>query len=119
MSTSKDADPSSSPADETVTSGFGHPVTAQDGSSPSTETQAETGGSGGDGLTRNQAGDTTNAPDGGPAGAQPQAGASGSALTHTARGAQDTRPDQASKTGTGLGTPETGGNQEEGDLPPR
>jgi hypothetical protein len=39
-------------------------------------------------------------------------------MTHIGRGPQDTRPNQASDTGTGLGTPETGGNQDERDLPP-
>jgi hypothetical protein len=44
--------------------------------------------------------------------------ADGSAMTNSARGPQDTHPNQASPTGTGLGTPETGGNQDAGDLPP-
>lgn len=102
-----------------TTLGVGGATSGQQGATPSHETQQETGGSGGDGLSRNQAGETTNAPDGNAAGARPHTEAPGSAMTHTARGPQDTRPDQASKTATGLGTPETGGNQNEGDLPPR
>ena len=37
------------------------PTSGQQGATPSHETQQETGGSGGDGLTRNQSGETTNA----------------------------------------------------------
>jgi hypothetical protein len=44
----------------------------------------------------------------------------GTAATAIARGFQDTRSEQAGLGATGLGTPETGGNQNEGDLaPPR
>lgn len=113
MSTSKGADPSSSPADETVTTGFGGPVSGQDGSSPSTENQRETGGSGGDGLTRNDATeDEISAQPKQAATAQPQhsIGESG------ARGFQDTRGEQAGGTETGLGVPESGANQVPGDL---
>jgi hypothetical protein len=39
-------------------------------------------------------------------------------MTNVVRGPQDTRPDQAGSTGTGLGAPESGGNHDEGDLPP-
>ena len=42
----------------------------------------------------------------------------GSAATATTRGAQDTRAHQAGSTGTGLGAPETGANQQASDLPP-
>ena len=42
----------------------------------------------------------------------------GSAATATNRGAQDTRAHQAGSTGTGLGAPETGANQQASDLPP-
>lgn len=107
------------PADPSTTLGVGGTTSGQRGSTPTHETQQETGGSGGDGLSRNQAGDTTNAPDGGPVATHPAPGDSGSAMTHAARGPQDTHQDQAGKTRTGLGTPETGGNQSEGDLPPR
>lgn len=113
MSTSQGADPSSSPADETVTSGFGGPVTAQDGSTPSTENQRETGGSGGDGLTRNDATDEEGA------GQPPEA----AELPHVhsigesgARGFQDTRSEQAGGTETGLGAPDSGANQVPEDM---
>jgi hypothetical protein len=113
MSTSKGADPSSSPADEAVTVGFGGPVCCQDGSSPSRETQRETGGSGGDGLTRNEATE-------GPAPAEPPEAATPPHPHWTApsgaRGFQDTRSSQAGGTETGLGVPETGANQTQGDL---
>ena len=119
--------------DPSTTIGVGGATSGQQGATPLHETQQETGGSGGDGLARNQAGETTNAPDGdegvagrteaaapsdAPLTAQSQVEAPDSAMTNIARGAQDTRPDQASPTGTGLGTPETGGNQDEQDLPP-
>lgn len=103
--------------DPSTTLGVGGTTSGQQGATPTHETQQETGGSGGDGLTRNQAGETTNAPDGGVAGGG-HVEAEGSAMTSIARGPQDTRPNQASPTGTGLGTPETGGNQDASDLPP-
>ncbi|WP_409267352.1 hypothetical protein [Massilia sp. BHUDP2] len=103
--------------DPSTTLGVGGTTSGQQGATPSHETQQETGGSGGDGLTRNQSGETTNAPSGAPA-ASGQVEAEGSAMTNIGRGPQDTRPSQASPTGTGLGTPETGGNQSEADLPP-
>ena len=112
--------PGQSPApdqlDPSTTLGVGGRTSGQQGASERRETQQETGGSGGDGLTRNQSGDTANAPTG-KAGADQQAG--GSAMTNTARGAQDTRAAQAGGSATGLGTPETGGNQSAEDLPPR
>ncbi|MFC0252039.1 hypothetical protein [Massilia consociata] len=115
--------------DPSTTLGVGGTTSGQQGATPQHETQQETGGSGGDGLTRNQAGETANAPDGtvaasrhGHAHGSEHEGehvvAEGSAMTNAGRGPQDTRPDQASPTGTGLGTPETGGNQDERDLPP-
>ena len=103
--------------DPSTTLGVGGTTSGQQGATPSHETQQETGGSGGDGLTRNQSGETTNAPSGAPA-ASGHVEAEGSAMTNIGRGPQDTRPHQASPTGTGLGTPETGGNQSEADLPP-
>lgn len=103
--------------DPSTTLGVGGTTSGQQGATPSHETQRETGGSGGDGLTRNQSGETVNAPDGAPGGGR-HVEAEDSAMTHVGRGPQDTRPNQASPTGTGLGTPETGGNQDEGDLPP-
>ena len=103
--------------DPSTTLGVGGATSGQQGATPAHETQQETGGSGGDGLSRNQSGETTNAPSGAPAGAH-QVEAEGSAMTNIGRGPQDTRPNQASPTGTGLGTPETGGNQDARDLPP-
>jgi hypothetical protein len=103
--------------DPSTTIGVGGTTSGQQGATPTHETQQETGGSGGDGLTRNQSGETVNAPDGVPAHGT-RVEAEDSAMTHSARGAQDTHANQASPTGTGLGTPETGGNQDESDLPP-
>ncbi|MDK6076054.1 hypothetical protein [Massilia varians] len=103
--------------DPSTTLGVGGATSGQQGATPSHETQQETGGSGGDGLSRNQSGETTNAPSGAPA-ASRHVEAEGSAMTNVGRGPQDTRPNQASPTGTGLGTPQTGGNQSEADLPP-
>lgn len=117
--------------DASPTLGVGGVTSGQEGATPSHETQQETGGSGGSGMTRNQVGEELNAPDGsaGLTGAVPDPVAQGnplgatpdpadSAMTHTARGKQDTRGAQASPDGAGLGTPETGGNQVEADLPP-
>ena len=103
--------------DPSTTLGVGGTTSGQQGATPSHETQQETGGSGGDGLSRNQSGETTNAPSGAPA-ASGHVEAEGSAMPNIGRGPPDTRPNQASPTGTGLGTPETGGNQSEADLPP-
>jgi len=104
--------------DPSTTIGVGGTTSGQQGATPTHETQQETGGSGGDGLSRNQAGETRNAPDGSESGGARHVEAEGSAMTNIGRGPQDTRPDQAGPTGTGLGTPETGGNQHESDLPP-
>ncbi len=95
--------------------GIGGRTSGQQGSSPSHETQQETGGSGGDGLTRNQSGETVNAPAGRPAG-EPAPEAQDSAMTRQGPGVKDTGGEQAGGTGTGLGTPETGGNQSPEDL---
>lgn len=121
----------SSQDDGSVTVGVGGQTSGQQGATPSHETQEETGGNGGPGLTRNQSGPYVNAPDGsealapgaGAANADPaQAGARtesvDAAMTHANPGAQDTRASQAGSHETGLGAPETGGNQTEADLPP-
>ena len=104
--------------DPSTTIGVGGVTSGQQGATPSHETQQETGGSGGDGLTRNQSGETVNAP----TGEAEQGGMAGeaadSAMTHINRGAQDTRSGQAGPSATGMGSPETGGNQDESDLPP-
>lgn len=101
--------------------GIGGVTSGQAGATPTHETQQETGGSGGDQLTHSTgeidkpadqaAGKTPPAP---PTPPQPD----NSAMQSGARGAQDTRAQQAGGTGTGLGTPETGANQSEDDLPP-
>lgn len=114
-----------------TTVGIGGQTSGQKGSTPSHESQEETGGNGGPGMTRNQSGPSVNAPDGTEAGAPlvtdgsaapapeaPRTDAPDSAATHTNPGAQDTRPDQAGPKVTGMGAPETGGNQNAGDLPP-
>ncbi|QOY92580.1 hypothetical protein IM543_13225 [Massilia sp. UMI-21] len=106
--------------DPSTTLGVGGTTSGQQGATPAHETQQETGGSGGDGLTRNQSGETANAPSGAAPGGPPHVEAEGSAMTNIGRGPQDTRPEQAgaSPAGAGLGTPQTGGNQDAGDLPP-
>lgn len=125
--TGSQADP-----DGGVSVGIGGRTSGQQGATPSHESQTETGGNGGPGLTRNQSGPYVNAPDGSEA-AQPRTGSvdadgdaagaartgsADAAMTHANPGAQDTRSDQAGRHPTGLGAPETGGNQDEADLPP-
>lgn len=103
-----------------TTLGVGGPTSGQAGATPTHESQAETGGSGGAQLTHSQ-GEIHAAPDGKPepAPAAPEAQAADSAMQSGARGAQDTRPAQGGGTGTGLGSPESGANQSPQDLPPR
>jgi hypothetical protein len=120
-----------SPGSDGATVGIGGQTSGQQGATPSHESQTETGGNGGPGLTRNQSGPYVNAPDGtegneplitnGSAAPQPEAPSTvplDTAATHANPGAQDTRPDQAGPKVTGMGAPETGGNQTAGDLPP-
>jgi hypothetical protein len=111
----------SAPQGDSATLGLGGATSGQTGATPTHETQQETGGSGGPQLTRST-GEIERAPGSRP---QPTPDApqavpdpDGSAMQSGARGAQDTRADQAGGTGTGLGTPETGANQSEEDLPP-
>lgn len=117
--------------DGTVTVGLGGLTSGQQGATPSHETQEETGGNGGPGLSRNQSGPYVNAPDGseelapGAIEAGTDTGQAATrtesvdaAMTHANPGAQDTRASQAGTHETGLGTPETGANQDQGDLPP-
>ena len=123
--------PNTSAGDDGVTVGIGGHTSSQQGATPSHETQKETGGNGGPGMTRNQSGPYVNAPDGTEGGAPlvtdgtaapapdaPRTESLDSAATHVNPGAQDTRPDQAGPKVTGLGAPETGGNQSAADLPP-
>jgi hypothetical protein len=110
--------------------GVGGPTSGEAGSTLSHETMAETGGSGGAPLTKprkeesgrsmqssgsnkNQGDAMQNAVN---AAAAPEG--AGTAATATGRGAQDTRSQQAGIQPTGLGTPETGGNQSPDDLAP-
>ena len=110
---------------QSVTIGVGNPTSGEEGATLTHETMQETGGSGGDALTKprdleaappapvssdaaqRQQADATAAPE-----------AAGSDATAIASGYQDTRSSQAGRGDTGLGTPETGGNQNESDLPP-
>jgi len=103
-------------------SGIGGPTSGEAGSTLTHETMAETGGSG----VNQQAEDkdqqsTSPEPAADPAMRQgAQAEGADTAATATGRGYQDTRSSQAGRLPTGLGTPETGGNQDERDLaPPR
>lgn len=118
------------PGQDDTSVAVGGPTSGQQGATPTHESQAETGGNGGPGLTRNQSGPYVNAPDGTREGDPTINGASvesgeaatrtepaDAAMTHANPGAQDTRADQAGVHKTGLGAPETGGNQTEDDLP--
>jgi len=111
--------------DPSTTIGVGGVTSGQSGATPSHETQRETGGSGGEQLTANQdaggAGDANARPAPGSAPAGPAGNASepdDSSMQSGARGAFDTRSGQGGGTGTGLGSPESGANQSEADLPP-
>jgi hypothetical protein len=109
-----------------ATLGVGGPTSGEAGSTLTHETMAETGGSGGEALTkpRNEeaAGSSQSGQPGNSQGgdAQPASGpeGAGTAATAIGPGAQDTRSQQAGIKSTGLGTPETGGNQSEDDLAP-
>lgn len=114
---------------QSATIGVGNATSGEQGSTPTHETMAETGGSGGRALTQprpeeeapldrgaRQSGDAGNRQ------AAPDETAEGADTAATAinRGYQDTRSRQASPGSTGLGAPETGGNQSADDLaPPR
>ncbi|MCS0608065.1 hypothetical protein NX773_07805 [Massilia solisilvae] len=104
--------------DPSTTLGVGGPTSGEAGSTPTHETMAETGGSGGAGLTRNDACQAAQQE------GQPRQPADSESLDTGRRGFQDTRSEQAGPKETGLGTPETGANQEPVDLerqgkPPR
>lgn len=109
--------------------GIGGATSGAEDATPSHESMAETGGSGGDALTQPR--DIETAPrtrdmrqdvetgQGDDAGVDAAEGA-GTDATAITRGYQDTRSRQASPGATGLGAPETGGNQGPDDLaPPR
>ncbi|TQK11558.1 hypothetical protein [Herbaspirillum sp. SJZ107] len=110
---------------QSVTIGVGNPTSGEEGATLTHETMQETGGSGGDALTKPRDLETAPpAPVSSEAAQREQASATaapegaGSDATAIARGYQDTRSGQAGRGETGLGTPETGGNQDESDLPP-
>lgn len=106
---------------ESITMGVGGPTSGEAGSTPTHETLAETGGSGVNQQSEDkelQAAPEAEQPgDPGNRQGEPPEGA-GTAATAVVRGYQDTRSSQAGKLPTGLGTPETGANQDESDLPP-
>jgi hypothetical protein len=89
------------------------------GNDSSGQSQQATGGSGGEQLTHDMKDTNTDQPVTKPAGNRQSAqeGSEGSAATASNRTAQDTRSRQAGSTGTGLGARETGGNQDEFDMP--
>jgi hypothetical protein len=117
---------------KSTTIGVGNPTSGEEGSTLTHETMAETGGSGGRALTQprpeeeaplsrgsSQSGDAGSRQGRPPDPDEPAEG-EGTAATAINRGYQDTRSRQASPGSTGLGAPETGGNQNEDDLaPPR
>jgi hypothetical protein len=117
------------------TIGVGGPTSGEAGATPTHETMAETGGSGGAPLTKPRKEETAESRQstqvgepqgerqgerqGGDAGRNtPDAEGAGTAATATGSGKQDTRSQQAGINQTGLGVPETGGNQSEQDLAP-
>ncbi len=119
---------------DAASTSVGHRTSGEAGSTPTHETMAETGGSGGTGLTRNEGlsrqdeeararqFSADSVEDKGPLARG--SGTPGSRQDETrpdvedsgARGFQDTRSRQAGGNGTGLGTPETGANQDAADL---
>jgi len=120
MGTEASSNPGNAP-EASTTLGVGGETSGQRGATPSRETQAETGGSGGAQLTQSQ-GLGVGAP-AGQAGVKARDGVgnaspTSSAMESGATGAQDTRSQQGGGTGTGLGSPESGANQSPADLPP-
>ncbi|WP_075791265.1 hypothetical protein [Massilia putida] len=108
--------------EQSSTIGVGNPTSGEEGSTLTHETMAETGGSGTQPRAEEippsprQAGKEGNRQ--GPLDADAEG--ADTAATAINRGYQDTRSRQASPGSTGLGAPETGGNQTEDDLaPPR
>lgn len=91
-----------------------------DGTQPGNPSQRETGGSGGAQLTHGINDTNSDAkidPRLTSADGNRQSDQSGSDATAANRTAQDTRANQAGSTGTGLGAAQTGGNQDEFDMP--
>ena len=111
--------------EQSATIGVGHATSGEQGSTLTHETMAETGGSGTQPRPEEEAPMPPGARQSSAAGSRQgavevEAEGAGTAATAINRGYQDTRSRQASPGTTGLGAPETGGNQDEGDLaPPR
>jgi hypothetical protein len=110
--------------EQSATTAVGNLTSGEEGSTLTHETMAETGGSGTQpraeeiAPSSRQAGEAGNRQ--GSFEAEPDAEGADTAATAINRGYQDTRSHQASPGKTGLGAPETGGNQTEDDLaPPR
>ncbi|MEW6023361.1 MAG: hypothetical protein AB1807_14625 [Pseudomonadota bacterium] len=114
--------------DASTTIGVGGATSGQAGATPSHETQQETGGSGGEQLTasqgevkdaqRERTGRAQPSAEGAPAAPRNPAEPVESSMHSGARGAFDTRSEQAGGTGTGIGAPESGANQSPADLAP-
>jgi hypothetical protein len=103
--------------DPSTTLGIGGRTSGEAGSTPTHETMAETGGSSGAGLTRNETGQSqASGKDAARSRQGAKDGEGDSAMMSGARGFQDTRSQQAGGSATGLGTPESGANQERADL---
>lgn len=110
------ASPAPSAQDEhAVAVGTGAPGNCQGNSPDYDGSQRDSGGSGGSELTGSQSGAGESAPE---AGSEQVAEEPASAMTAPVRGSQDTRSEQAGLPGPGLGAPETGANQQPGDLAP-
>lgn len=108
--------------EQSATIGVGNPTSGEEGSTLTHETMAETGGSGTQPRAEEVAPSARQAAEDGNRQRAPDGDAEGADTAATAinRGYQDTRSRQASPGSTGLGSPETGGNQSEDDLaPPR
>jgi hypothetical protein len=111
--------------EQSATIGVGNATSGEQGSTLTHETMAETGGSGTQPRPEEEAPMSAGARQSGAAGSRQgaskdEAEGAGTAATAINRGYQDTRSRQASPGSTGLGAPETGGNQEADDLaPPR
>ena len=111
--------------EQSATIGVGNATSGEQGSTLTHETLAETGGSGTQPRPEEEAPMSPRTSQSGAAGSrqgtpEDQAEGAGTAATAINRGYQDTRSRQASPGSTGLGAPETGGNQDEDDLaPPR
>lgn len=93
------------------TNGIGDDDLDENGQADATQDQSETGGSGGDGLTRNEGDGLPDATNADGARLHPS-------FESGAVGAEDTRTDQAGVNPTGLGSAETGANQAPDDMAP-